>query len=54
MIPQYADDVVLLARTPAELQHMIHDIVGDNSHHAMQNPWDQGTDLSEPETEDDD
>ena len=54
MIHQYVDDVVVLARTPEELQHMINDIVGVNSYHAMQNSWDEGTDFSEPETEDDD
>ena len=53
MIHQYVDDVVVLARTPAELQH-INDIVGVNLCHAMQNPWDEGMDFSEPETEDDD
>ena len=54
MIHQYVDDVVFLARTPEALQHMINDIVGDNSYRAMQNPWDEGMDFSEPETEDDD
>ena len=54
MIHQYVDDVVVLARTPEELQHMINDIVGVNSNHAMQNPRDEGMDSSEPETEDDD
>ena len=54
MILQYVDDVVFLARTPEELQHMIYDIVDDNSYHAMQNPWDEGMDFSESETEDDD
>ena len=54
MIHQYVDDVVVLARTPEELQRMINDIVGVNAYHAMQNPWDEGMDSSEPETEDDD
>ena len=54
MILQYVDDAVFLARTTEELQHMINDIVGDNSYRAMQNPWDEGMDFSEPETEDDD
>ena len=53
-IHQYVDDVVVLARTPEELQHMINDIVGVNSYQATQNPWNEGMDSSEPETEDDD
>ena len=52
MIHQYVHDVVVLTRTPEELQHRINDIVGVNSYHAMQNLWDEGMDSSEPETED--
>ena len=51
---QYVDDAVLLARSQEELQHMINDIAGSNSYRAVRSPWDEGMDLSETETEDED
>ena len=37
MIHQYVDDVVVLARTPEELQHMINDIVNFKEHNLETN-----------------
>ena len=52
MILQYVDDAVLLAGSLEELQHMINDIAGDNPYQAVQSPWDEGMDFSEPDTDD--
>ena len=51
---QYVDDVVLLARSPEVLQHMIKHIAGGNSYRALQSHWDEGMDFSETETDDED
>jgi hypothetical protein len=41
-------------REQQELQHMIQDIAGDNPYQAVRSPWNEGMDLSETETEDED
>ena len=41
-------------REQPELQHMIQDIAGDNPYQAVRSPWNEGMDLSETKTEDED
>ena len=41
-------------REQQELQHMIQDIAGDNPYQAVRSPWNEGMDLSETKTEDED
>ena len=41
-------------REQQELQHMIQDIAGDNPYQAVRSPWNEGKDLSETKTEDED